>query len=174
MLSPDRETLKDQVLSTLQSRYGYSPEEATDNQMYGAVLSAVQNILLKKRGEYLKSDGYKGKKRVYYLSMEFLLGPSLKNHLYNLGLTEEMEGILKEWGFDLSSICKMEPDAGLGNGGLGRLAACYLDAATTLELPMTGFSIRYEFGIFKQRIVDGWQLEFPDDWLEKGSFWLYR
>ena len=111
-------------------------------------------------------------KRIYYMSMEFLVGRSLKNNLYNLGMEAEMKEAVKELGFDLETIYEMEPDAGLGNGGLGRLASCYMDAATTMGYPFTGFSIRYEFGIFRQKIVDGWQMELPDNWLEMGGFWL--
>ncbi len=164
--------LKQKLVKTLKSEYGYVPEEATDRQMYGTVLTVVQEMLLDKRGEYLDKLKQKDPKRIYYMSMEFLVGRSLKNNLYNLCLEPEMKRAVAELGFDLERIYDMEPDAGLGNGGLGRLASCYMDGATTLGYPVTGFSIRYEFGIFKQKIVDGWQVEFPDNWLEMGSYWL--
>ena len=106
------------------------------------------------------------------MSMEFLVGTSLRNNLYNMGILKEVDGILSDLGFSLERLCAMEPDAGLGNGGLGRLASCYMDSLTGLQYPATGFSIRYEFGIFKQKIVDGWQMEFPDDWLDMGDVWL--
>ena len=106
------------------------------------------------------------------MSMEFLVGTSLRNNLFNLGLEDKFASVLKNVGFSLSELYEMEPDAGLGNGGLGRLASCYMDSMTTLGLPGTGFSIRYEFGIFRQKIVDGWQMEFPDDWLSMGDVWL--
>ena len=106
------------------------------------------------------------------MSMEFLVGTSLRNNLCNIGMEKEFKEVLKEQGFDLEKLYELDPDAGLGNGGLGRLASCYMDSATGLELPVTGFSIRYEFGIFKQKIIDGWQMEFPDNWLERGDVWL--
>ena len=104
--------------------------------------------------------------------MVFLVGTSLRNNLFNLGLEAEFRKALADAGFDIDEIYAIDPDAGLGNGGLGRLASCYMDAATGMDYPMTGFSIRYEFGIFKQKIVDGWQMEFPDNWLEMGDVWL--
>ncbi len=164
--------LKEKLIKTLKSEYGYTSDEATERQMYGAALKSVQELLTDKRGKYIDTLKEKNLKRIYYMSMEFLVGRSLKNNLYNLSLEDTMREALKELGFDLDKIYEIEPDAGLGNGGLGRLASCYMDAATTLGYPMTGFSIRYEFGIFKQKIVDGWQVEYPDNWLEMGSYWL--
>ena len=164
--------LKDELVKTLSAEYGYDASEATILQMYGTVLTVVQQKLLQKRGEYTEKMKNSDQKRIYYMSMEFLVGRSLKNNLYNLGMEAEMKEAVKELGFDLETIYDMEPDAGLGNGGLGRLASCYMDAATTMGYPFTGFSIRYEFGIFRQKIVDGWQMEQPDNWLEMGGFWL--
>lgn len=164
--------LKDELVKTLSAEYGYDASEATILQMYGTVLTVVQQKLLQKRGEYTEKMKHSDQKRIYYMSMEFLVGRSLKNNLYNLGMEDEMKEAVKELGFDLETIYEMEPDAGLGNGGLGRLASCYMDAATTMGYPFTGFSIRYEFGIFRQKIVDGWQMEQPDNWLEMGGFWL--
>ena len=164
--------LKDELVKTLSAEYGYDASEATILQMYGTVLTVVQQKLLQKRGEYTEKMKNSDQKRIYYMSMEFLVGRSLKNNLYNLGMEAEMKEAVKELGFDLETIYEMEPDAGLGNGGLGRLASCYMDAATTMGYPFTGFSIRYEFGIFRQKIVDGWQMELPDNWLEMGGFWL--
>ncbi len=146
--------------------------ETTEKQAYKVLCTLLREKLAKKRKEYL--DSYKGKdtKKVYYMSMEFLVGTSLRNNLYNLGLENDFREVLKTQGFDIDNIYDLDPDAGLGNGGLGRLASCYLDCLTGNDLPATGFSIRYEFGIFKQKIVDGWQLEFPDNWLERGEVWL--
>jgi starch phosphorylase len=110
-------------------------------------------------------------KRVYYLSLEYLLGRLLRNNLVSLGLHDECRRRLAALGLDLDRICELEPDAGLGNGGLGRLAACYLDSAATLGLAFYGYGLRYEFGIFEQEIVDGWQVERPDYWLRFGSPW---
>ena len=106
------------------------------------------------------------------MSMEFLVGTSLRNNLYNLGEEDVIRDVLREQGIDIEHLYALDPDAGLGNGGLGRLASCYLDSLTGNELPATGFSIRYEFGIFKQKIIDGWQTEFPDNWLDRGEVWL--
>ena len=114
----------------------------------------------------------KGRKQVYYLSMEFLMGRSLKTNLYNLGMQDEVAKALKKLDVKIEHIYEEEPDAGLGNGGLGRLAACYLDGLATCAFPATGYSILYEYGIFKQRIIDGWQTELPDDWLPGGRAWL--
>lgn len=146
--------------------------ELTEKQAYKAVCTLVREKLAKKRREY--KDSYKGKdrKKVYYMSMEFLVGTSLRNNLYNLGIEADLREVLRGQGFDIESLYALDPDAGLGNGGLGRLASCYLDSLTGLDFPVTGFSIRYEFGIFRQKIVDGWQVEFPDNWLERGEVWL--
>ena len=162
--------LKEELVKTLRADYGYDADDATILQMYGAVLTVVRQKLLDKRGDYNEKLKHSDQKRIYYMSMEFLVGRSLKNNLYNLSMEAEMKEAVKELGFDLEKIYEMEPDAGLGNGGLGRLASCYMDAATTMNYPITGFSIRYEFGIFRQKIVDGWQMEFPDNWLELGGY----
>lgn len=145
--------------------------ECTEKQAYKVVCTALRGMLATKRKEY-KDSKPKGQKQVYYMSMEFLVGTSLRNNLYNLGVQKVFEDVLKEQGFDAKKIYELDPDAGLGNGGLGRLASCYLDSLTGNDLPAIGFSIRYEFGIFKQKIVDGWQTELPDNWLDRGEVWL--
>ena len=155
------------------SRYfGVSPKEATKDQIYKAVVMSVRDILLEKRQQFHKVMKSKKGKRVYYLCMEFLLGRSLKNNVYNLGLAEEYENALKYFGLTLEDLYEQEPDAGLGNGGLGRLAACFMDALATGNYPAMGYSIRYDYGLFKQKIVDGWQTELPDIWLPGGEVWL--
>ena len=155
------------------SRYfGVSPKEATTDQIYKAVVMSVRDILLEKRQQFHKVMKSKKGKRVYYLCMEFLLGRSLKNNIYNLGLNEEYERALKYFGLTLEDLYEQEPDAGLGNGGLGRLAACFMDALATGNYPAMGYSIRYDYGLFKQKIVDGWQTELPDIWLPGGEVWL--
>lgn len=160
------------IRGKLSRYYGVSPNEATSDQLYKAVVMIVKDILLEKR----KSYHYKLKeaqgKRVYYLCMEFLLGRSLKNNVYNLGIENAVNSALKEYNTNLEELYENEPDAGLGNGGLGRLAACFMDSLATLDYPTMGFSLRYEYGLFKQKIVDGWQLELPDDWLPGGEVWL--
>lgn len=104
--------------------------------------------------------------------MEFLLGQSLKNNLYNLGLTETLAKVLADRDMIPEDLYALEPDAGLGNGGLGRLSACYMDALATLGYDVTGYCIKYEYGLFKQKIIDGWQVEMPDVWLPGGNVWL--
>ena len=146
--------------------------ETTEKQAYKVVCTLLREMLAKKRKEYKDSYKDKGRKQVYYMSMEFLVGTSLRNNLYNLGVEDDFRDVLKGQGFDIETLYDLDPDAGLGNGGLGRLASCYLDSLTGEDLPATGFSIRYEFGIFKQKIIDGWQMEFPDNWLERGEVWL--
>lgn len=155
------------------SRYfGVSPKEATKDQIYKAVVMSVRDILLEKRQQFHKVMKSKKGKRVYYLCMEFLLGRSLKNNIYNLGLNDEYQNALKYFGLTLEDLYEQEPDAGLGNGGLGRLAACFMDALATGNYPAMGYSIRYDYGLFKQKIVDGWQTELPDIWLPGGEVWL--
>lgn len=157
------------------SRYfGVSPKEATREQIYKAVVMSVRDILLEKRQQFHKVMKSKKGKRVYYLCMEFLLGRSLKNNIYNLGLAEEYSKALKSFDLTLEDLYEQEPDAGLGNGGLGRLAACFMDALATGDYPAMGYSIRYDYGLFKQKIVDGWQTELPDIWLPGGEVWLIQ
>lgn len=156
---------------TLRS-FGCDVAEATELQVYKALCKVTRHLLAEKRHEFKQSYTGSGRKQVYYMSMEFLVGTSLRNNLYNLGVEAEYTAALKQAGFDIQRLYEMEPDAGLGNGGLGRLASCYMDSLTGQDYPATGFSIRYEFGIFRQKIVDGWQMEFPDNWLERGDVWL--
>ena len=163
-----KKLLEDQVAR----QQGILAKDATKSQMYEAVCMVVRNILTRQRVEF-KHKIHEGKyKQVFYMSMEFLPGRSLKNHLFNIGLTEKMTSALKQLGYNLEEIEEIEPDAGLGNGGLGRLASAYMDALTSEGYPACGFSIKYDYGIFKQKIVDGWQVEMPDNWLEKGDVWL--
>lgn len=152
--------------------FGCGLNEATEKQVYRALCLMIREKLTELNGAFNDSVSQKEQKEVYYMSMEFLVGTSLRNNLFNLGIEKDMRNGLKKNGFDIDAIYALEPDAGLGNGGLGRLASCYMDAATGLGYPVTGYSIRYEFGIFRQKIVDGWQMEFPDNWLEMGDVWL--
>ncbi|MDE5994589.1 MAG: glycogen/starch/alpha-glucan phosphorylase [Oscillospiraceae bacterium] len=162
-----------QLLESKLSHFiGVNPEEATNEQYYKAVSLIVRDMMSQGRTEFSKEASKKGAKRVYYLCMEFLMGRSLKNNLYNLNLTKTFESALKDFGVKLESLYECEPDAGLGNGGLGRLAACYLDGLATGGYCAKGYSILYEYGIFKQKLVDGWQTELPDFWLPGGEVWL--
>ncbi len=152
--------------------FGVTGQEATTDQFYKAVVMAVRDILLEKRNKYHQTVKKAKAKRVYYLCMEFLLGRSLKNNVFNLGIEKSLNEALASFGTSLEELYEMEPDAGLGNGGLGRLAACFMDALASGDYPAMGYSIRYEYGLFKQKIVDGWQTELPDIWLPGGEVWL--
>ncbi len=167
-----KEELKKQLEAVLEYDFRTDYKNATDTQLYRALSSIVVNYLKEKRHNFMRQVNSQGKKQVYYLSMEFLMGRSLKTSLYNLGMNEVAEEVLKDWNIKIGRLYEEEPDAGLGNGGLGRLAACYLDGLATCDYPATGYSIRYEYGIFKQKIVDGWQTELPDNWLPGGGAWL--
>ncbi len=152
--------------------FGVSPEIATDEQFYKAVSMIVRDELTKMNSEFRHTADGQDTKQVYYLCMEFLMGRALKNNLYNLGLTKTFESALNAMGVSLDRLYECEPDAGLGNGGLGRLAACYLDGLATNGFQSMGYSLRYEAGIFKQKLIDGWQTELPDFWLPGGDVWL--
>ena len=174
MAGINKTEIKRLIELTLAKNFGVRADEATENMAYRALCTVVKDILTEKRLEYknkVRSGGYK---QIYYMSMEFLLGRSLRNHLYNIGLLNAASGAIKELGFDIDKLMTLEPDAGLGNGGLGRLAAAYLDSLTSLGYPAGGFSIRYDYGIFEQKIVDGWQMEMPDNWLTDGDVWLNK
>lgn len=168
----DVKILQEMVEDNLSKMFGVFMRDASEQQLYKAVAVTVNDILRYKRRQYNHKVRDNQKRRVYYLSMEFLMGRSLKNNLYNLGLTEAFAKLLATVSVTLESLYKNEPDAGLGNGGLGRLGACYMDALASLTYPAMGFSIRYEYGLFKQKIVDGWQTELPDIWLPGGDVWL--
>lgn len=164
--------LKELLELKLAQNFGVRYEEASDTIMYRALCLVIKDLLTEKRVKFKTEVRAKGYKQVYYMSMEFLLGRSLRNHLYNLGLLDTATETVEELGFDINKLMAIEPDAGLGNGGLGRLAAAYMDSLTSLGYPAGGFSIRYDYGIFEQKIVDGWQMEMPDKWLEQGDVWL--
>lgn len=160
------------ISGKLSRYYGVSFKEADKEQIYKATVMAVKDMLLEKRDKFSKEYRAQHGKRVYYLCMEFLLGQSLKNNTYNLGIQNAINAALKKHGASLEELYDMEPDAGLGNGGLGRLAACFMDALASQNYPAMGYSLRYEYGLFKQKIVDGWQMELPDNWLPGGEVWL--
>ncbi len=163
---------KTAMQDALRRLFGCTLEDATKKEAYRALCTVVRELLVEKNRIFQERCAREEKKEVYYMSMEFLVGTSLRNNLFNLGIEQEYRAMLKDAGIDIDHLYAMEPDAGLGNGGLGRLASCYMDAGTGLGYPITGCSIRYEFGIFRQKIVDGWQMEFPDNWLEMGDVWL--
>jgi starch phosphorylase len=167
----DVETLKRAFADHLQYSQGKDEHTATALDRYFAVAYAVRDRMTRRwiqtQQAYYKRDA----KRVYYLSLEFLMGRALENNLLNLGVQEPMRAALADLGLDLSDLLDQEPDAGLGNGGLGRLAACFLDSLATLGYPAYGYGIRYEFGIFDQEIRNGYQIERPEEWLRFGSAW---
>lgn len=172
MSKPTKAFLKEQLIETLETQLHVPAEQASDAQFYKAAALVLREQLSHRRKRFQAAAAASGRKQVYYLSMEFLMGRSLKNAIYNMELLEPMTQALEELGVKLENLYEHEPDPGLGNGGLGRLAACYLDALATLEYPVMGYSILYEYGIFKQKIIDGWQTELPDYWLPGGEIWL--
>lgn len=163
--------LIERFLHHLRFTQGEAWESATPYDHFVALALTVRDRIVDRMVATQRVYHERDVKRVYYLSMEYLLGRQLRNNLVCLGLYEACRQGLARLGIDLERLCELEPDAGLGNGGLGRLAACYLDSAATLELPFYGYGIRYEHGIFEQEIVDGWQVERPENWLRFGSPW---
>ena len=163
---------KKMINDKLSHFFGVTPETASIEQFYKAVAMIVRDELAAMNSDFRHTAEKQDSKKIYYLCMEFLMGRSLKNNLYNLGLTDVFENALKSFDVSLEKLYTQEPDAGLGNGGLGRLAACSLDGLATNGFQSMGYSIRYEAGIFKQKLVDGWQTELPDFWLPGGEVWL--
>lgn len=169
---PSAQEVRAGIEEKLSRHFGCTYTEASRDQMYKAAAMTVKEILTEKRGQFKKKVNRTESKRIYYMCMEFLLGRSLKTNLCNLGLQEQYRNALSAMGYDLDDLYECEPDAGLGNGGLGRLAACFMDSLSSLDYPATGFSICYDYGLFKQMIVDGMQIELPDVWLPGGEVWL--
>ena len=156
----------------LTSECNVTLDTASADQIYRCLASVTRQIMSDRQKQFQSKVLGEGKKQVYYLCMEFLMGRSLRSSLFNLGLNEVAESVLADADIKIDTIYDREPDAGLGNGGLGRLAACYLDGMATDGIPGTGYSILYEYGIFKQKIVDGWQQETADNWLPGGQVWI--
>ena len=173
-MSPNgiQDDLRESLERKLSCYLGTSPEDATKKQMYKAVILCVKDILMQKRSEFKEQVKKQQAKKVYYMCMEFLIGPSLRNNLKNLSIEDDFNRVLNDMSFSLTELYDAEPDPGLGNGGLGRLAACFMDSLTTLDYPVTGFTLCYEYGLFKQKIVDGNQVELPDTWLSGADGWL--
>ena len=164
--------LTEMIVGKLRRNFGRDVDDATPNHMFKACALVLRDIMSSHQME-TGNQVWEGQQRqVHYLSLEFLMGRSLEKNAYNLGLLDTLKDALEDLGFSASDLFEKEPDAGLGNGGLGRLAACYLDSMTTLEIPATGYTICYELGIFKQKIVDGKQVEQADNWLGLGDAWL--
>lgn len=165
----EKELLKSRIEKQIEVLFNKSIDEANSFEIYQglskALIESISGNWLETRKRYEKS------KQAFYFSAEFLMGRALGNNLINLGVEKEVESILKEIGFDINTIENAEEDAGLGNGGLGRLAACFMDSLVTLDLPGQGYGIKYKNGIFKQKIVDGFQIETPETWLKYGDVW---
>ena len=151
--------------------FGRSIRGASEDQIYQAIAQVVSDLVKEQRAYSRELMGNYDGKEVYYLSMEFLMGRALGNNLINLGIEDVVAEVCQEFGLELKELQEIEPDPGLGNGGLGRLAACFMDSLATLGHKATGCGIRYEYGLFQQKIVDGYQVEISDPWLEYGSNW---
>lgn len=172
MLKYTKKEFEKLLKDKLTSEYAVTMEVASTTQLYRCLALITRQLMSDRQKEFQAKTLGSGQKQVYYLCMEFLMGRSLRTSLFNLGLNEVAEAVLSDADIKIEQIYEQEPDAGLGNGGLGRLAACYLDGMATDCIPGTGYSILYEYGIFKQKIVDGWQQETADNWLPGGQVWI--
>ena len=168
-----KDGLKESFSSCLQYGLGKDQYTATSHDNYMALGMALRERLVERWIQTQQRYHKKNLKRVYYLSLEFLIGRLLGSYVLNLGLWEPTQKALEEFGLDLEQVREEEVDAGLGNGGLGRLAACFLDSMATLGIPAHGYGIRYDYGIFNQKIVNGYQVESPDEWLKHGNPWEF-
>ena len=167
----DKDSIKESIIGKLQRYNGRTIEEASLQQIYKAVASTVRDQIMQKYTVAREERKQTKSKRLYYLSVEFLMGRSMYCNMLNLVSTQPYREALSELGVDIDAVLKEEPEPGLGNGGLGRLAACFLDSLASLDLPAMGCTIRYEYGLFRQKIVDGQQVELPDSWLDNGNVW---
>ena len=170
-LTPSQEQVKKEIVGKIERHFGKTLDEATPKMIYTACALAARDKIMEKWSKSHKTVKRDGNKKLYYLSFEFLMGRLLSTNVLNLMQTDDFKAALEGIGYNMDDIEEVENDAGLGNGGLGRLAACFIDSLTTLDLPAYGCTIRYEYGLFKQKIVDGYQTELPDPWLEDGNVW---
>ena len=154
-----KKELEQQIIGKLRRNFGREVEEATPVHMFRACALVLRDIMSARELETESRIRDSHARQVHYLSLEFLMGRSLEKNAYNLGVLPQLKEAVEGLGFSAPDLFEVEPDAGLGNGGLGRLAACYLESMTTLEIPATGYSICYELGLFKQKIVDGQQVD---------------
>ncbi len=171
---PERGALAGEILDTLVHRIGKDQQAARPHDWLAATILTVRNDIIERWMASTKQAHAAGAKRVYYLSLEFLIGRLLRDALANLQNREEVAAALGELGVKLADLEEIEPDAALGNGGLGRLAACFMESLATLDLPAYGYGIRYVNGMFRQRIDDGWQVELPENWLAHGNPWEFE
>ena len=160
--------IKQEMERHLKHNFRRPIEKAAKQEVYDALAHAVMLVLTEKREQTREKQGKKGIKQAFYLSAEFLMGRALVNNLSNMGILDGIDEILKDFSTSIKELEEKEPDAALGNGGLGRLAACFLDSLATLDYPGHGYGIRYQYGMFKQKIENGYQVEYPDKWLANG------
>ena len=170
----DKAELKNSILRKLRRQYGKTMEEAHEYEIYYAVSRATLDYVVEKWYNTKKTYAKKHVKQIYYFSAEFLMGRYLGNNLINLQMNEVIRETLSELGVDINKVEDQEIDTGLGNGGLGRLAACFLDSMATLKLPGHGYGLRYKYGMFEQRIENGFQVEYPDNWTKYGDPWSIK
>ena len=167
-----KQELKERIESKLLTRGVSNPRAATNEQLYSATVNTVKEIMIEYRNDFKKRIKATGAKKIYYLCMEFLVGRALKNDTTNLGIYDSLCEIFAEFGSSFDNVYSCEVDPGLGNGGLGRLAACFMDSLSALDYAANGYSLLYETGLFRQKIIDGEQVELPDEWLGSGGVWL--
>ena len=165
----DKELLKKSIINNVKTLYRKELSEADSQQVFQAVSYAIKDQIIENWMETQKAYEKEDPKMVYYMSMEFLMGRALGNNMINMLCYDDVKEVLNELGLDINVIEDQEPDAALGNGGLGRLAACFLDSLASLGYPAYGCGIRYRYGMFKQQIKDGYQVEVPDNWLKHGN-----
>ena len=170
----DQVALRDLIVKKLTYQVGREPKDATDRDWFVATAHAIRDFVVERWLESNERAQATGDKRVYYLSLEFLIGRLLFDAIGNPGLMEPIREALASLGIDLANLREQEPDAALGNGGLGRLAACFMESMATLKIPAFGYGIRYEHGLFKQEITSGVQRELPEDWLSVGNPWEFE
>ena len=169
----DETSFKHSMQNRMIYSIGKNPYQANLRDWYLSMALAVRERLVERWMDTMRSYDNANSKRVYYFSLEFLIGRTLQNSVQNLKILEECKNVLFEFGLELEELRRMEPDAALGNGGLGRLAACFLDSLATLRIPGFGYGIRYEYGMFTQKINDGYQVEHPDSWLRYRNPWEF-
>ena len=167
----DKDSIKASIIGKLQRYNGRTIEEASNGQIYRALASTVRDQIMQKWMISREERKTNNNKRLFYLSVEFLMGRSLYTNILNLVSLDAYKQALDELHIDVDKVLQEEPEPALGNGGLGRLAACFMDSLASLDLPAMGCSIRYEYGLFRQKIVDGQQVELPDYWLGNGNVW---
>ena len=172
--NPKAELLEARIIDVLRHRVGKDERAAKPHDWFTATVLALRDDIIDRWMESTRATHETGGKRVYYLSLEFLIGRLLRDALSNMGMTRDMEQALRSHGLDLAALEELEPDAALGNGGLGRLAACFMESLASLDIPAYGYGIRYVNGMFRQRIDDGWQVELPETWLAHGNPWEFE